>query len=1618
VRKKGKFAAFLGLVFCSFSLALGGLFGLKMSSGAIESRAADTTTYTFNSKSWGATSGGSTANWTSGKDGNQLDANQGVQTTEKTSGANATSPISFTNVSQIVVTYSTNASKGAGSIAFQVGSNTAKSQNVTTTGGTTDRALTYTFSPVETGNVKITVTCTKNSIYVKSVTVTTSTSYSYSVTATNGSASPNSGSISSSGSQNIVLTASSGYRVPDSSSITVTNATKSLSKGDDPASSGTLTISNPTGVVAVTIAFIRYYTISKTITYGSASGPTFIDADSSASITLSANAGYSLPTSVSVTGAASSYNSSTGVISLSEPTGAVSISATMQENVFPIETTVNHGTLCTTGEYESDTETVTNGTPIIFFEHATGYDFPTESGITVTNAVIGDYDTESYAEDNVAAIMLGEVIGPVSVTISCTAHWYNITKNVTGGSATGASTIVFGGNATVNLASNEGYKLPASITVSGASYEYDSATGSIALSNPTADVTITVAMTALTPYSITVDIPEESADIAKPAIIYSERSASITVIPLDGYALGNNPTVTNATKVSWDMETGVLEIANPTGNVTVSGVVRAMYVYEINVTVTGGTGAKSQETIREDQSATVTFTPNEGYKLPSDVTVTNASKSYNATTGVVTLSNPTGVVGVVAEMVALTKYTITVTEENATHTGATYIYSERTASITFTADANCFLPSMVTVTGAETTWNKATGVLTLSNPTSNVTVTVLAIVKALDHIDITTNPTKTSYTIGDELNVTGMVVKAYDNDDTSRTISNNDPELSLTGYDKYTVGEQTVTANYRGKTDTFSITVSAIAEYVKVTSADELTADGHYLIVCEASSKVMTTAAAKDNQDDVTISDDKITGTPTLADYEFTLVENDGSFAIKGPNDQYIYQTGDSNGLRVSSTITDDCYHTIAFSAGNADIVSPNEPHLRYNSTENWFRFYKSATYTAQKAIQIYKRSASSALIGITAELADPEKVYVEDGTVPKNDFHVQTVDGGGTKVDTSDFVVASHTLAEGNNKITITYAPDGVPGSLTATVNVVAIGHGDATVTQVTLVQGSGTIRDYYWAEGVTAWDPTGLTVQRKWDDSRFDDEVSLSSLIESGDATLSPTAPAENSTSFTVNYTYSGVAIDNNVVSITMHEDTSTSVHWANSGVVDSLVGSTIASALNTTEWEFVVSWCSGKDATTLDADDVGTGSDDVHIGLYDTNNPAAEGTPLSLDYAFTDADNGKYLVAYYLGVHSLVEDNHAVFLTSRLNSITVPGTTEPGYVRVSDASEIQSGDKVVIAEFTDSETIYVMDTYSSGDFVSAITDSQSLNGPRHLLSSPDPSTVYTVETGVVANSLSFKDSTDKYIYAVSSSKNWMRAKDDKDKDGSFSLSMEENGLTFLTAQGDNTRNSIRYNYNNGTSPRFSCYGDNTNVPGVAIYKYYAAIPSIELANTDLKAQKAVIAFADYFNDQMNDADVCGINETAGINVNYNSSAFTTAWSNVATKFTQLFVTENTGDDADTYGTYKLTETEVQRALWMLQYGYATWEDDTRGVTPVARDTLQRALKTYDHVVTHSDLTAFMSEIRTPSLALNVFGNHSRPSESPLTMTLWIVLGSGLAGLVAIGSAYWISKKRRANA
>ena len=226
---------------------------------------AETTTYTFNSKSWGDSSNG----WTSGKDGNQFTTNQGVQVTTGVTGANATTKNSFTNISRIAVQYCTNASKGAGSIKIQVGSNTQKSLSVTkpSSNGTTLKTATFTFDPNETGKVKITVDCTANSVYIYSVAITTadavtcttpptvSAGSSSNVAATTATVSCSSG-ITSLGSAGCSIT-SYGFVYGTSSNPTISNT--KVQVGTIYTTTGTAFSKELTGLTANTTYYVRPY---------------------------------------------------------------------------------------------------------------------------------------------------------------------------------------------------------------------------------------------------------------------------------------------------------------------------------------------------------------------------------------------------------------------------------------------------------------------------------------------------------------------------------------------------------------------------------------------------------------------------------------------------------------------------------------------------------------------------------------------------------------------------------------------------------------------------------------------------------------------------------------------------------------------------------------------------------------------------------------------------------------------------------------------------------------------------------------------------------------------------------------------------------------------------------------------------------------------------------------------------------------------------------------------------------------------------------------------------------------------------------------------------------------
>lgn len=70
---------------------------------------------------------------------------------------------------------------------------------------------------------------------------------------------------------------------------------------------------------------IKVYSITVAVTNGTYAGDTTIT--NNATITITADSGYKLPNTVAVTGASYTWNKQTGTLALSNPTGAVTVSA-------------------------------------------------------------------------------------------------------------------------------------------------------------------------------------------------------------------------------------------------------------------------------------------------------------------------------------------------------------------------------------------------------------------------------------------------------------------------------------------------------------------------------------------------------------------------------------------------------------------------------------------------------------------------------------------------------------------------------------------------------------------------------------------------------------------------------------------------------------------------------------------------------------------------------------------------------------------------------------------------------------------------------------------------------------------------------------------------------------------------------------------------------------------------------------------------------------------------------------------------------------------------------------------------------------------------------------------
>ena len=153
--------------------------------------------------------------------------------------------------------------------------------------------------------------------------------------------------------------------------------------------------------------------------------------------------------------------------------------------------------------------------------------------------------------------------------------------------------------------------------------------------------------------------------------------------------------------------------------------------------------------------------------------------------------------------------------------------------------------------------------------------------------------------------------------------------------------------------------LSSDAEYVLVETAPT-DWSGEYLIVCNAGPYAMDGSLASldatSNYKTVTLSSKTITVSADENDFYFTVEPNGSGYAIKAASGKYIgWASNSENGLTSSDTALPI---TLSLSGTDANIVGSAGAYLRFNaqSGQTRFRFYKSNSYSSQKAISLYKR--------------------------------------------------------------------------------------------------------------------------------------------------------------------------------------------------------------------------------------------------------------------------------------------------------------------------------------------------------------------------------------------------------------------------------------------------------------------------------------------------------------------------------------------------------------------------------------------------------------------------------------------------------------------------------------
>ena len=686
----------------------------------------------------------------------------------------------FKDVIEKVETYTLSiTASGNGSASYNGTTLRGKTSSFTVNAGT---SATITFSPdngYRIKSVKVnnsTVSVSNNQYTINSINANTTisvefeaipvTTYTLSITASgNGSAfyggttvrgKTSSFTLNAGTSATISFTPDNGYRIK---SVKVNNSTVTVSNNQ-------YTISNINANTTVSVEFEAItYTLSITASgNGSASysGTTVrgktssftLNAGSSATITFSPDNGYRIK-SVKVNNTTVSVSNNQYIISSINANTTVSVEfEAIPVTTYTLSITASgNGSASysgTTIRSKTSTFTVNAGSSAtITFTPDNGYRIKSVKVNNTTVSVSNNQYTISSINANTSVSVEFEAIPVTTYTLSITASG-NGSASYSGSSIrskTSSFTVNAGTSATITFSPDNGYRIK-SVKVNNTTVSVSNNQYTISSINANTSVSVEFEAIPVTTYTLSITASGNGSASYSGSSIRSKTSsftvnagtsATITFSPDNGYRIKSVKVNNSTVSVSNNQYT----ISSINANTTVSVEFEAIppTTYTLSITASGnGSASYSGTTIRSKtssftlnagSSATITFSPDNGYRIKS-VKVNNSTVSVPNNQYTISSINANTTVSVEFEAIPATTYTLSITASgngSASYSGTTIrsktssftLNAGSSATITFSPDNGYRIKS---VKVNNTTVSVSNNQYTISSINSNTTVSV------------------------------------------------------------------------------------------------------------------------------------------------------------------------------------------------------------------------------------------------------------------------------------------------------------------------------------------------------------------------------------------------------------------------------------------------------------------------------------------------------------------------------------------------------------------------------------------------------------------------------------------------------------------------------------------------------------------------------------------------------------------------------------------------------------------------------------------------------------------------------------------------------------------------------